>query len=114
MTDRAYEITRDIARYSETDDPSHHWSLIIDGQAVAELWVAPETGEIEQVETLPERQGNGYASALYRQAATEIRVFHAPEGHRTPEGDRFARSVGGPTLDYCTVDYCTACADEEE
>jgi GNAT superfamily N-acetyltransferase len=114
MTDSAYEITRDIARYSETDDPSHHWSLTIDGATVAELWVSPETGEIEQVETNPQHQGNGYASALYRQAAREIQIFHAPEAHRTYEGNRFAQSVGGPTLDRCTVDYCTACDTDEE
>lgn len=114
MTETRYEITRDIARYSETDDPSHRWSLVINGETVSELWISPETGEIEQVETDPAHQGNGYASALYRQAATEIQIFHAPEGHRTPEGDRFARSVGGPTLDHCTVDYCTACTDTEE
>jgi GNAT superfamily N-acetyltransferase len=110
----AYEITRDIARYSETDDPSHRWSLVIDGQTVSELWVDIATGEISQVETLPAHQGNGYASTLYRQAATEIDIYHAPETHRTPEGDRFARSVGGPTLDYCTAEHCYACTDTEE
>lgn len=113
MTETQYTITRDIARYSETDDASHHWSLIIDGQTVSELWVSPTTGEIEQVETDPAHQGHGYASALYHRAASEIQIFHAPAGHRTPEGDRFARSVGGPTLDRCTIDYCTACTDEE-
>lgn len=114
MTDSGYQITRDIARYSETDDPSHRWSLIVDGETVSELWVSPETGEIEQVETDPAHQGNGYASALYRQAASEIEIFHAPEAHRTYEGNRFAESVGGPTLDRCTVNYCTACTDDEE
>lgn len=107
-------ITRDIARYSEQDEPAHRWTLTIDGEIVSELWVDIATGEIAQVETAAEHQGNGYASQLYRQAATQIEIFHAPEGHRTPEGDRFARSVGGPTLDRCTVDYCTACTGEEE
>jgi len=113
MTDAAYEISRDIARYSETDDLSHRWSLIVDGEVVSELWVDIETSEIGQVETVDGHQGNGYASALYRQAATEIAIYHAPEGHRTYEGDRFARSVGGPTLDRCAIDYCTACGGEE-
>lgn len=114
MTETRYDISRDIARYSETDEPSHRWSLIVDGETVSTLWVDIATGEIGQVETEPEHQGNGYASALYRQAATEIQIFHAPEAHRTYEGNRFATSVGGPTLDRCTVDYCTACTDTEE
>lgn len=113
MTETRYEITRDIARYSEADEPSHRWSLVIDGETVSELWVDIETGEIGQVETADQHQGNGYASALYRQAVSEMAVYHAPEGHRSYEGDRFARSVGGPTIDRCTVDYCTACNNEE-
>lgn len=113
MTDTA-QIIRDIARYSEHDEPCHRWSMIVAGEAVSELWVDITTGEITQVETLREHQGNGHASALYRQAATEIPIFHAPEAHRTYEGDRFARSVGGETLDYCTVEYCTACTMQED
>lgn len=105
-------ITRDIARYSEHDEPSHRWALSIDGEVVSELWVEIATGEIAQVETADEHQGRGYASALYRQAATEITIYHAPEAHRTPEGDRFARAVGGETYPTCTVDYCV-CTDEE-
>ncbi len=106
-------ITRDIARYSDTDEPSHHWTMTVDGEVVSELWVDIATGEIGQVETKPSHQGNGYASALYRAAATEIEIFHAPVGHRTEEGHRFAESVGGPTLDYCRIDYCAACADTD-
>lgn len=108
-------IVRDIARYSAQDEPSHHWALVVDGEVVSELWVDIETGEIGQVETDPKHQGNGYASQLYRQAATEIQILHAPEAHRTYEGDRFARSVGGETIDHCTSPHCYACtADEEE
>jgi hypothetical protein len=102
-------ITRDIARYSETDEPSHRWSMIIDGETVSELWVSIEHSEISQVETKPEHQGQGYAGALYRQAAGEMPIFHAPEAHRTPEGRRFAESVGGETIDHCTVADCYAC-----
>ncbi|SCF42574.1 hypothetical protein [Micromonospora carbonacea] len=92
------QITRDIARYSDTDEPMHRWALTIDGDTVSELWVDTTTGEIMQVETPTEHQGNGYATALYRKAAAEITIYHAPESHRTPEGDRFARSVGGEAL----------------
>lgn len=104
------QIIRDIAKYAEHDDPTHRWSMVINGQTVSELWVSIETGEIMQVETPAEHQGNGYASALYRQAATEIQIFHAPPAHRTYEGDCFARSVGGESLP-CLHGCCT---DEEE
>jgi hypothetical protein len=104
------QITRDVARYDEHDEPMHRWSMVADGETVSELWVAIATGEIMQVETPREHQGNGYATALYRQAATEIAIHHAPASHRTPEGDRFAQSVGGDALP-CTHGCCT---DEEE
>lgn len=104
------QISRDIARYSEQDEPSHRWAMVIDGETVSELWVAIETGEIRQVETPREHQGNGYASTLYRAAAAEIAIYHAPESHRTYEGDRFAQSVGGDSLP-CLHGCCT---DEEE
>ena len=105
------QITRDIARYSDQDAPAHHWTLTVDGETVSELWVAIETGEILQVETPRQHQGQGYASALYRQAASEITIFHAPESHRTPEGDRFTKSVGGDSLP-CLHGCCTN--DDEE
>ncbi|WP_229401900.1 hypothetical protein [Micromonospora okii] len=107
------QITRDIARYSEQDQPMHRWAMTIDGETVSELWVAVETGEIMQVETPDEHQGNGYATALYRQAAREIAVFHAPESHRTYEGDRFARSVGGDALP-CLHGCCDDTPDFDE
>lgn len=92
------QIIRDVSRYSESDEPSHHWSLIVDGVIVSQLWVSITTGEILNVETAPGYQGCGYASDLYHRAATEIEIFHAPESHRTYAGDRFARSVGGDSL----------------
>lgn len=100
------EVTRDVARYSETDDPCHRWSITLDGQVVSELWIDQQTGEIMQAETPAVHQGNGYAAALYRQAASEIPVFHAPPTHRTFAGDRFARSVGGDSLP-CRYGCCT-------
>jgi hypothetical protein len=92
------QIIRDIARYSDADEPTHRWSLTVAGEIVSTLWVAIATGEIMQVETLTAHQGRGYASALYRQAATEITIYHAPESHRSYEGSRFAASVGGDSL----------------
>ena len=107
------QITRDIARYSEQDEPMHHWSMTVDGEVVSQLWVAIETGEIMQVETPREHQGEGYASALYRQAASEIAIYHAPEAHRTYEGDRFARSVGGDSLP-CLHGCCSQAPDFDD
>lgn len=105
------QVSRDIARYSEQDEPSHRWTMTVNGEAVSALWVAVDTGEIRQVETPVEHQGNGYASALYRRAAGEMTIYHAPESHRTYEGDRFARSVGGDSLP-CLHGCCTT--DEKE
>ncbi len=99
------QIIRDIATYEGETTPMHRWAMVVDGETVSALWVAIETGEIMQVETPRKHQRNGYAGALYRQAATEITIFHAPESHRTPEGDAFARSVGGDALP-CTHGCC--------
>ncbi len=106
MTEARYEITRDIARYSETDDLSHRWTLTVDGETAAELWVSTDTGEIDNIETRPGRQRNGYAAALYRQAATEIQIFHAPEPHRSVDGHAFAEAMGGPTAPHDPNCYC--------
>lgn len=107
------QIIREIAKYSETDDPSHRWSAVIDGETVSELWVDIATGEIAQVETPREHRRNGYAAALYRQAATEIAIYHAPASHRSVEGDAFAEAMGGPVAE-CPADcYCTPTCDEE-
>lgn len=104
------QITRDIATYEGETTPMHRWTMTVGGETVSTLWVAVETGEIMQVETPARHQRQGYAGALYRQAATEIAVFHAPASHRTPEGDAFARSVSGNALP-CRYGCCT---DEED
>lgn len=106
------QIIRDIARYSETDAPSHHWAMVIDGDTVSELWVSIETGEIGQVETPKQHRRNGYAAALYAQAASEIAIFHAPASHRSYEGNAFAEAVGGDSLP-CTYGCCTDDEDED-
>lgn len=110
---RQGQIIRDIATYPGETIPMHHWSMVINGETVSELWVDQETGEIMQVETLPEHQGNGYASALYRQACSEIAIYHAPESHRTYEGDRFAKSVGGESLP-CLHGCCSSEPDFDD
>jgi len=107
------QIIRDIASYGEQDEPMHRWSMVVDGETVSELWVAIETGEIMQVETADGHGRQGYASALYRQAATEITIYHAPTGHRTPEGDAFALAVGGDALP-CTYGCCSSEPDFDD
>lgn len=106
-------ITRDVARYSDQDELRHRWALSVDGEIVSELWVDQATGEIVQVETTRTHQGNGYASALYHQAASEINIFHAPETHRTPEGNAFAWSVGGDSLP-CLHGCCDSAPDFDD
>lgn len=106
----AREIARDTARYSDHDEAMHHWSISEDGEVVSELWVSVETGEIMQVETVESHRGEGLARALYEQASREVAVFHAPQSHRTFEGDMFAQAVGGESLP-CTHGCCT---DDEE
>jgi hypothetical protein len=109
------QITRNIATYPGETTPLHHWTATVNGETVADLWVDITTGEIMNVETAKNHQGHGHASALYRQAATEIAIFHAPEAHRTYEGNRFAASVGGPALPClhgCAM--CAADTDDED
>jgi GNAT superfamily N-acetyltransferase len=91
-------ITCDSRPYPGETTPLTHWSLTVDDAVISELWVDSTTGEIMQVETLPAHQGHGHASALYRAAAATTKILHAPVSHRTPEGDRFAVSVGGESL----------------
>lgn len=91
-------ITRTIATYPGEATPLHRWSAVEDGRAISSLWVSIETGEIMNVETDHDRQGEGLASSLYRVAESEIDIYHAPETHRTFEGAAFAASVGGPSI----------------
>lgn len=111
MESAGSQIIRDIAKYSDGDEPMHRWSMVVDGETVSQLWVATTTGEIMQVETRTGHGRQGYASALYRQAATEIAIFHAPATHRTYEGDRFAQSVDGESLP--CLHGCADCQDTE-
>lgn len=111
MTDAEYTITRNIERYSATDEPSHHWALAVDGEVVAELWVDTETGEIDNIETRAAHRRCGYAGALYRRASSEIAVFHAAEQHRSLEGSAFAEAVGGPSLPHDPTCDCITTED---
>jgi len=106
-------ITRTFEPYTGENTNLHCWSISINGQRVSELWVAPDTGEILNVWTHEHHRANGYATALYRQAATEIDIYHAPPTHRFDDGDRFAHRVGGPSMPDCTT-CCAHLHDEDE
>lgn len=88
--------------------------MVIDGEEVSGLWVDMETGEICNVETHPLHQRNGHASELYRAAAAEIAIYHAPPAHRTPEGQAFAESVGGEALTECLYGCCNNTPDFDD
>jgi len=90
-------------RDEHTDDngnPSHRWAIIAEN-IIAELHVDPTTHEILWVWVSENHCGKGFAADLYRTATAEMEIFHAPEWHRTPEGNRWATTVGGPALDSC-------------
>lgn len=106
-------IDRSIDQYSDHDAPAHLWSITADGQRIAELWVDMATGEILNVWTHEDHRGQGHATALYQQASSEIDVYHAPESHRTDDGQRFAERVGGPELPPCKG-CCAFLYDTEE
>jgi hypothetical protein len=106
-------ITRSIDTYSEGQEASHLWSISEDGKRVAELWIGMTTGEILMVWTHDDHREQGHATALYRQAASEIAVYHAPPTHRFDDGARFAERVGGPSMPDCTT-CCAHLYDDED
>jgi len=112
MTETEYQISYQVACYPYETTPMHCWTLTVDGEIASRLWVDMTTGEIMNVETEPAHQRNGYASALYRQAASEMPIYHAPATHRSYAGSRFAESVGGESLP--CLHGCAACADDED
>lgn len=106
------EITRSLERYQPHDDPAHLWSITQDGERIAELWVDPEDQQIAQVWVHEDHRSHGLAASLYRQASSEMTVYHAPPWHRTDDGDRWAEMIGGPTIDTCTCcDHLTTDED---
>lgn len=110
----AQQIIRSIDRYSEHDEPSHLWSISDGGERIAELWIDMTTGEILNVWTREDHREQGHATALYRQAATEIATYHAPPTHRFDDGARFAERIGGPSMPDCTTCCADLYADENE
>lgn len=98
--------TAQITRTVEADPTSgtlmHVWRV----GDIAELKVEVATGEIGWVWTHEDHREQGHATALYGYAFADLdgAIFHAPESHRTDDGNRFAVRVGGAAL------ACTCCA----
>lgn len=113
MTD-ALTITYSLDTYEGETRIDHLWSISEDGQRIAELWVEIATGEILNVWVHETRRGEGLATALYHQAASEITIYHAPESHRTYDGNSFAYRVGGPVMPDCTTCCADLAHDDEE
>lgn len=83
----------------------HRWMITdADGLAAA-LYVSMDDLEIMNIEVREDRRGEGLARALYKAASEQMEIFHAPESHRTEDGNGFAHAVGGPALE-CRYGCC--------
>ena len=78
--------------------PGIRYAAIEDGAEIGYL-LAHTTGLILNVEVDEDRQGEGIARALYEFADDAQGLYHIPEWGRTPEGDAFARHMGGDVMD---------------
>nr|DAJ17740.1 MAG TPA: acetyltransferase domain containing protein [Siphoviridae sp. ctvS314] len=90
------EIT--TSHYSEDDLTGTRYSMIDDGEEVGYL-IAHTTGLILNVEVDDDRRGEGIARALFEYADDAQGLYHIPEWGRTEDGNRFARAMGGDTMD---------------
>lgn len=110
-------ITRRTGTYSDLDpEPLWIWEAHDQSGIASALYVSHTRHEIVQVETRDDRRRQGLATALYETACSETDIYHAPEGHRTEQGDAFARRVGGETVPPYPCD-CAACdveVDDDE
>jgi GNAT superfamily N-acetyltransferase len=79
-----------------------------DGPVGVLKWDAT-TGETRDVQVEPEHQRKGLATAMWNHAKEVAPIRHS--GTRTPEGDAWAKTVGGK-LPENWLSACTACGDE--
>ena len=77
---------------------STRYTMIDDGTEVAFL-LAHDSGIILIFEVVDDRQGEGIARALYEHADDAQGLYHVPAWGRTPDGDIFARAMGGDVMD---------------
>ena len=78
----------------------------VEGREVGYL-LAHASGLILNIEVAEDRRRAGIARALFARADADIRaataqargLYHVPSWGRTPDGEAFARAVGGDTVD---------------
>ncbi|WP_288855596.1 hypothetical protein [uncultured Corynebacterium sp.] len=89
-----YTIThRQGTYYGEADMMDIIEAHTEDGQLAAELYITLTHRMIANIETKPNFQREGLATALVQYAVdNDIEVYHAPVEFRTAEGDAFAQA----------------------
>ena len=92
------EITATNVEATDTDLAGIRYTMVDGGTEVGYLF-AHTSGLILDVEVIENRQGEGVARALYEHADTVQGLYHIPSWGRTPEGDGFARAMGGDVMD---------------
>ena len=111
------EIAQRTGDYYGDGTHNHIWEIRDEHGIAAELYVSTDRHEIMNIQVREDRRREGLARALYDTATNVMDVYHAPVGHRTPEGHAFAEAVGGDTVEPYPCD-CYACAnadlDDEE
>lgn len=107
-------ITTRTGDYYGDGSSNHIWETHdSNGTLIAELYVSTDRHEIMNIWVDEDHRGEGHARTLYETAAAQMDIFHAPAAHRTPEGDAFAKAVGGPTIAPYPCD-CYACNTLED
>lgn len=97
--------TRTGQYYNEPGDMRIIEKHTTEGQLVSALYADIETGQIMNIETEPEFQGEGHARSLIEYAnANGINLLHSPEWACTEEGAAFAAA---------TADLIDTIEDEE-
>lgn len=99
--------------YGEPGD-LHIWEIRDEQGVAAELYVSLDRHEIMNVDVRADRRRQGLARALYAAAIAQMPIYHAPQAHRSADGDAFAMAVGGETLSYdCDCTGCNPDNDED-
>lgn len=92
------EITATNVKATDTDLAGTRYAMIDKGVEIGYL-IAHTSGLILNVEVDEDRQGEGVARALYEYADDAQGLYHVPSWGRTPEGEGFARAMGGDVMD---------------